>query len=286
MKEDEGQEHSLRAAGETPVTQRYYARRGVITPEMEFVAIRENLGREQVFKAIYDRYPNAKSRPDEVAEALETLTMMPRPSELEAQEGFGPSSMVARDRLDHQHAPERRKGCRMPLARRNKKILFVGCKRQAQEAVREAAEATGQYYVNHRWLGGMLTNMSTIRKSIERLVYLEGIEKSPEFKSMSKKELAALDRERQKLERNLQGIRNMGGAPDAMVAIGADHEDIAIREAHRLNIPVCVLVDTNADPKEIDFPIPGNDDAVRSIRLILDCIVKAINEGKGASAEA
>jgi len=166
------------------------------------------------------------------------------------------------------------------------KVLFIGTKRQAQEAVREAAEATGQYYVNHRWLGGMLTNMSTIRKSIERLVYLEGIEKSPEFKSMSKKELAALDRERQKLERNLQGIRNMGGAPDAMVAIGADHEDIAIREAHRLNIPVCVLVDTNADPKEIDFPIPGNDDAVRSIRLILDCIVKAINEGKGASAEA
>ena len=172
------------------------------------------------------------------------------------------------------------------LARRNKKILFVGCKRQAQEAVREAAEATGQYYVNHRWLGGMLTNMSTIRKSIERLSYLEGIEKTPEFKSMSKKELAALDRERQKLERNLQGIRNMGGAPDAMVAIGADHEDIAIREAHRLNIPVCVLVDTNADPKEIDFPIPGNDDAVRSIRLVLDCIVKAINEGKGAPAEA
>ena len=166
------------------------------------------------------------------------------------------------------------------------RVLFIGTKRQAQEAVREAAEATGQYYVNHRWLGGMLTNMSTIRKSIERLVYLEGIEKSPEFKSMSKKELAALDRERQKLERNLQGIRNMGGAPDAMVAIGADHEDIAIREAHRLNIPVCVLVDTNADPKEIDFPIPGNDDAVRSIRLILDCIVKAINEGKGASAEA
>ena len=169
---------------------------------------------------------------------------------------------------------------------RGGKVLFIGTKRQAQEAVREAAEATGQYYVNHRWLGGMLTNMSTIRKSIERLVYLEGIEKSPEFKSMSKKELAALDRERQKLERNLQGIRNMGGAPDAMVAIGADHEDIAIREAHRLNIPVCVLVDTNADPKEIDFPIPGNDDAVRSIRLILDCIVKAINEGKGASAEA
>ena len=114
VKEDVGHESVLRAAGKTPVTQRYYAQQGVITPEMEFVAIRENLGREQAFKAIYDRYPNAKSRPDEAAEALETLTMMPRPSELEAQEGFGPSSMVARDRLDHQHAPERRNGCRMP----------------------------------------------------------------------------------------------------------------------------------------------------------------------------
>ena len=171
-------------------------------------------------------------------------------------------------------------------AKAGKTVLFVGTKKQAQESIESEAKRCNMYYVNNRWLGGMLTNMSTIRKSIERLVYLEGIEKSPEFKSMSKKELAALDRERQKLERNLQGIRNMGGAPDAMVAIGADHEDIAIREAHRLNIPVCVLVDTNADPKEIDFPIPGNDDAVRSIRLILDCIVKAINEGKGASAEA
>ena len=114
VKEDVGHESILRAAGKTPVTQRYYAQQGVITPEMEFVAIRENLGRELAFKAIYDRYPNAKSRPDEAAEALETLTMMPRPSELEAQEGFGPSSMVARDRLDYQHAPERRNGCRMP----------------------------------------------------------------------------------------------------------------------------------------------------------------------------
>lgn len=172
------------------------------------------------------------------------------------------------------------------LAGKGKKILFVGCKRQAQEAVKEAAEATGQYYVNYRWLGGMLTNMATIKKSIARLDWLENLDKQPEYKSMSKKELAALDREKAKLQRNLQGIRNMGGAPDAMVAIGADHEDIAIREAHRLNIPVCVLVDTNADPKEIDFPIPGNDDAVRSIRLVLDCIVKAINEGKGASADA
>ncbi len=166
------------------------------------------------------------------------------------------------------------------LAAKNKKILFVGCKRQAQEAVREAAEATGQYYVNFRWLGGMLTNMATIKKSIARLDYLENLDKQPEYKSMSKKELAALAREREKLLRNLQGIRNMGGAPDVMVAIGADHEDIAIREAHILGIPVIVLTDTNADPDSVDFPIPGNDDAVRSIRLILSQLVAAINKAK------
>lgn len=166
------------------------------------------------------------------------------------------------------------------LARRGKKILFVGCKRQAQEPVRETAEATGQYYVNHRWLGGTLTNIATIRKSVERLRYLEGIEKSPEYKSMSKKELAALDRERQKLLRNLQGIRDMEKAPDAMVVIGADYEDIAIREAHRLHIPVVALVDTNANPMEVDYPIPGNDDAVRSIRLILSNLQSAIVAAK------
>lgn len=166
------------------------------------------------------------------------------------------------------------------LARRGKKILFVGCKRQAQEPVRETAEATGQFFVNHRWLGGTLTNISTIRKSVERLRYLEGIEKTPEFKSMSKKELAALDRERQKLLRNLQGIRDMEKAPDAMVVIGADFEDIAIREARRLKIPVVALVDTNADPMEAEYPIPGNDDAVRSIRLILSNLQSAIIAAK------
>lgn len=170
------------------------------------------------------------------------------------------------------------------LAAKNRKILFVGCKRQAQEAVKEAAEATGQYYVNFRWLGGMLTNMSTIKKSIARLEYLENLSSQPEFKSMSKKELAALAREREKLLRNLQGIRTMGGAPDALVAIGADHEDIAIREAHILGIPVVVLTDTNADPDKVDFPIPGNDDAVRSIRLILSVLVEAINKARPVSA--
>lgn len=166
------------------------------------------------------------------------------------------------------------------LARRGKKILFVGCKRQAQEPVRQVAEATGQYYVNYRWLGGTLTNIATIRKSVERLRYLENIEKSPEFKSMSKKELASLDRERQKLLRNLQGIRNMEKAPDAMVVIGADYENIAIREAKRLHIPVVALVDTNADPKEVEFPIPGNDDAIRSISLILNNLKDAIVAAK------
>ena len=170
------------------------------------------------------------------------------------------------------------------LAAKNRKILFVGCKRQAQEAIKEAAEATGQYYVNFRWLGGMLTNMSTIKKSIARRDYRENLDKQPEFKSMSKKEIAALAREREKLLRNLQGIRNMGGAPDALVAIGADHEDIAIREAHILGIPVVVLTDTNADPDSVEYPIPGNDDAVRSIRLILSQLVEAINKSRPVSA--
>ncbi len=170
------------------------------------------------------------------------------------------------------------------LAAKNKKILFVGCKRQAQEAVKEAAEATGQFYVNFRWLGGMLTNMSTIRQSIARLEYLENLANLPEYKSMSKKELAALAREREKLLRNLQGIRKMGGAPDALVAIGADHEYIAIREARILGIPVVVLTDTNADPDSVDYPIPGNDDAVRSVRIILGKLVEAINQSRPATA--
>ncbi len=166
------------------------------------------------------------------------------------------------------------------MAAKNKKILFVGCKRQAQEAVKEAAEATGQYYVNFRWLGGMLTNMATVKKSIARLDYLENLDKQPEYKSMSKKELAALAREREKHLRNLQGIRNMGGAPDVMIVMGADHEDIAIHEAHILGIPVIALNDTTANPDEVDFPIPGNDAGMRSIRLILAQLVEAINKNK------
>ncbi len=162
------------------------------------------------------------------------------------------------------------------LARKGKKILFVGCKRQAQEAVREAAEACGQLYVNHRWLGGTLTNLATIRKSVARWDYLDNIEKKPEFKSMSKKELSALQREKAKLERNLKGVRGMEKKPDAVVIVDAAREHIAVHEARILNIPIVALVDTNANPDLIDYPIAANDDAIRSIRIILQKLIDPV----------
>mgnify|MGYP000595592891 CR=1 FL=1 len=165
------------------------------------------------------------------------------------------------------------------LAAKQKNILFVGCKRQAQDAVKEAAEAAGQHFVNHRWLGGTLTNLTTIRRSVERLKYLEDIEKSAEFKAMSKKELSALGRERDKLFRNLCGIRNLEKLPDAIVIVDSARETIAVAEARRLNIPVIAIVDSNADPHVIDYPIPGNDDAIRSIRIILQNLVDSIVVG-------
>ena len=166
------------------------------------------------------------------------------------------------------------------LANKGKKILFVGCKRQAQEAIKQSAEATKQYYVNHRWLGGMLTNMSTVKKSIERLKWLENLEKSPDFKKISKKEFAALTREKNKLRRNLDGIRSMEGLPDALVIVDSARESIAVAEGRRLNIPIVAIVDTNADPDVVDYPIPGNDDSVRSIRIVLQNLVDAIVVGK------
>ena len=162
------------------------------------------------------------------------------------------------------------------LAAKGKKILFVGCKRQAQDAVKQAAETCGQYYINHRWLGGTLTNLETIRKSVKRLKYLEDIEKSPDYKSMSKKELAALDRERKKLLRNLDGIRGMEKYPDAVVIVDSFRESIAVAEARRLKIPIVALVDSNADPALIDHPIASNDDSVRSIRVILQNLIDPI----------
>ena len=167
------------------------------------------------------------------------------------------------------------------VTRRGGKILFVGCKKQAQEAIKEAATACGQFYVNQRWLGGTLTNLTTIRKSIGRLKYIEDIEQSPEFKKMGKQELAALGREGAKLRRNLDGILDMAKLPDAMVVIDTTREQNAVLEARRLGIPTVAIVDTNADPEIIDYPIAGNDDAIRAIRVVLQKLVDAIVSASG-----
>lgn len=167
------------------------------------------------------------------------------------------------------------------VTRRGGKILFVGCKKQAQEAIKEAATACGQFYVNQRWLGGTLTNLATIRKSIGRLKYIEEIEQSPEYKKMGKQELAALNREGAKLRRNLSGILEMSQLPDAMVIIDTMREQNAVLEARRLGIPVVAVVDTNADPELIDYPIAGNDDAIRAIRVVLQKLVDAIVSSTG-----
>lgn len=165
------------------------------------------------------------------------------------------------------------------IARAGGKVLFIGCKKQAQEAVKEAAQACGQFYVNQRWLGGTLTNLSTIRKSVARLTYLEQIEQSPEYSQMGKQELSALRREAEKLRRNLEGIRNMPSLPDALVIIDTTREAIAVAEANRLRIPTVAIVDTNADPDLVTYPIAGNDDAIRAIRVILQKLVDAIYTG-------
>jgi small subunit ribosomal protein S2 len=162
------------------------------------------------------------------------------------------------------------------VARNGGKVLFIGCKKQAQEAVKEAAQACGQLYVNQRWLGGTLTNLTTIRKSVARLSYLEQIEQSPEYSQMGKQELSALRREAEKLRRNLEGIRTMERLPDALVVIDTTREAIAVAEARRLNIPTVAIVDTNADPDLVTYPIAGNDDAIRAIRVILQKLVDAI----------
>ncbi len=175
------------------------------------------------------------------------------------------------------------------LTAKNGKVLFVGCKKQAQEAVKEAAEACGQFYVNHRWLGGTLTNLSTIRKSVARLKFIEEIKTSPVYSKMGKQELSALRREGEKLLRNLAGIRNMEKHPDALIVIDTTREAIAVHEARRLGIPVIAIVDTNCDPDLVDYPIAGNDDAIRAIRIILQRLVDAITphgEASSSIAEA
>ena len=162
------------------------------------------------------------------------------------------------------------------------KVLFVGTKRQAQEPIAEAARAAGQHFVNHRWLGGMLTNWKTISQSIKRLKALEE-QLSGEVSGLTKKEVLQLTRERDKLELSLGGIRDMGGIPDIMFVIDANKEDLAIKEANVLGIPVVAILDTNVDPSGIAFPIPGNDDASRAVRLYCDAIGQAARVGKGGA---
>ena len=162
------------------------------------------------------------------------------------------------------------------IAARNGKVLFVGCKKQAQEAIKEAASACNQFYVNQRWLGGTLTNLTTIRKSIARMKYIEDLEKQTEYSKMGKQEIAAVKREGEKLKRNLEGIRDMQKLPDALVVIDTTREAIAVAEAKRLGIPTVAIVDTNANPELINYPIAGNDDAIRAIRIVLQKLVDAM----------
>jgi len=161
---------------------------------------------------------------------------------------------------------------------RGGRVLFVGTKRQASAPLTAAANACGQYYVNHRWLGGMLTNWRTISNSIKRLRVLEE-QLAVETSGLTKKELLQLTRERDKLERALGGIKEMGGLPAVMFVIDTNKEEIAIQEARKLNIPVIAVVDSNCDPDLIDFPIPGNDDAARAISLYLDLISRSVIAG-------
>jgi len=167
---------------------------------------------------------------------------------------------------------------------RGGKVLFVGTKRQAQDAVAEAAGRSGQHFVNHRWLGGMLTNWKTISNSIKRLKSLEE-QLSGDTAGLTKKEVLQLTRERDKLEKSLGGIRDMGGLPDVMFVIDTNKEELAIKEANVLGIPVVAILDSNSNPEGIAFPVPGNDDASRAIRLYADAIADAATAGKSGNAQ-
>ena len=165
------------------------------------------------------------------------------------------------------------------------KVLFVGTKRQAQDPIAEAARMSGQHFVNHRWLGGMLTNWKTISGSIKRLKMLEE-QLAGDTSGFTKKEVLQLTRERDKLELSLGGIRDMGGIPDVMFVIDANKEDLAIKEANVLGIPVIAILDSNVDPQGIAFPVPANDDAARAVRLYCDAVAAAATKGRTGAAVA
>ncbi|NLH95019.1 MAG: 30S ribosomal protein S2 [Synergistaceae bacterium] len=159
-------------------------------------------------------------------------------------------------------------------------VLFVGTKRQAQEIVREEALRCGQFYINQRWLGGLLTNFPTIRKRVNRMVELQKMEEDGTFEKMPKKEVSVLRKQKEKLEKYLIGIRDMKDLPDALFIIDPRRETIAVQEARKLGIPVASIVDTNCDPEVIDYPIPGNDDAIRAIKLMFSLMANAVIEGR------
>src|ERR671925_43945 len=168
---------------------------------------------------------------------------------------------------------------------KGKTVLFVGTKRQAQDAIREEAEKCGQYFVNQRWLGGLLTNFQTVQKSIKRLKDLESMQTDGRYEKMTKKERIKLDRERESLNKNLSGIKSMSRLPDAVFIIDVKKEEIAVAEANRLGIPIVAVVDTNCSPEGIDYVIPGNDDALRAVRLFASRIADAIVEGNQIATE-
>mgnify|MGYP002626380625 CR=1 FL=1 len=165
------------------------------------------------------------------------------------------------------------------VAQEGKKVLFVGTKKQAQEAVKEEATRAGMFYVNERWLGGMLTNFQTIQKRIKRLKQLEQMEQDGTFEVLTKKEVLALRHEMEKLEKFLGGIKEMNRLPGALYVVDPRKERIAVAEARKLNIPIVAIVDTNCDPDEIDYVIPGNDDAIRAVRLLTSRMADAVIEG-------
>ncbi|MBE0227790.1 30S ribosomal protein S2 [Thermoanaerobacterium thermosaccharolyticum] len=162
----------------------------------------------------------------------------------------------------------------------NGTVLFVGTKKQAQDSVKEEAERCGMYYVNQRWLGGMLTNYKTIRSRVERLKELKRMGEDGTFDVLPKKEVIKLKKEKEKLEKYLGGIENMNGIPSVLFVVDPKKEAIAIAEAKNLDIPIVAIVDTNCDPEEVDYPIPGNDDAIRAVKLIASKIADAVIEAK------
>jgi small subunit ribosomal protein S2 len=172
------------------------------------------------------------------------------------------------------------------LAAEGKTVLFVGTKRQAQDVIAEEAARSGMYYVNERWLGGLLTNFTTIQRSIARLRDLEAMATDGRYEFMPKKEIARAEKEKRKLQKNLEGIRNMGRLPDALFVVDTRKEKIAVDEARKLKIPVIGVVDTNCDPEEVDYAIPGNDDALRSIRLFAARVADAVLDGRGERESA